>query len=289
MPGAFCFKSVYVTLNHDMVTISFLLITTLLFVLGTILGSFLSVVILRSIAGEGWVSGRSRCDSCRNTIAWYDNIPLLSFILLRGKCRHCKEPILPLHPMVEVLTGVLLVWWYWGGFIFFKLTQTPLSILQPLFWLSVGLLLIYLFIIDLNYMILPDKAVYALFGLAVLYRVALVVSGIMQMNDLYFAIIAALLSFLFFFALWFFTKGKGMGFGDVKLVVPLALLLGAQNMLVCLFLAFIIGAVVGVILISFGRGKLKTAIPFGPFLISSTVLSLLWGDTLFSWYWQLIF
>ncbi len=272
-----------------MVTISFLLVTTFLFILGAIIGSFLSVVILRSIAGEGWVAGRSRCDTCRNTIAWYDNIPILSFLILRGKCRYCKEPILPLHPMVEVLTGVLFVWWYWGGFIFFQLTQTPLSVLQPLFWLAVGLLLIYLFIIDLNYMLLPDRPVYALFGVAVLYRIALVASGIMQTNDLYLAIIAAFLSFVFFFSLWFFTKGKGMGFGDVKLVVPLALLLGAQKMLICLFLAFVIGAVVGVILIAFGRGKLKTAIPFGPFLILATAISLLWGDALFFWYYSLIF
>lgn len=271
-----------------MITISFLLLTTFLFLAGTVIGSFLSVVILRSIAGEGWVSGRSRCDSCRNTIAWYDNVPLLSYLILRGKCRYCREPILPLHPMVEVLTGVLFVWWYWGGFIFFKLTQTPLSVLQPLFWLAVGLLLIYLFIIDLNYMILPDRPVYALFGVAVLYRITLVVSGIMRVNDLYLAILAALVSFLFFFLLWLFTKGKGMGFGDVKLVVPLALLLGAQKMVVCLFLAFILGAIVGIILIAFGKGKLKTAIPFGPFLIVSTAVSLLFGDTLFSWYYALI-
>ena len=272
-----------------MITVSFLLITTFLFIFGAIIGSFLCVVILRSTQGEDWVSGRSRCDSCKNNIAWYDNIPLLSFILLRGKCRHCSEPILPLHPMVEVLTGVLFVWWYWGGFIFFKLTQTPLSILQPIFWLIVGLLLIYLFIIDLNYMILPDKPVFSLLGAVILYRVALVLTGIMQLNDLYWAILAAVISFIFFFALWFFTKGRGMGFGDVKLVIPLALLLGAQKMLVCLFLAFIIGAIVGLLLISLKKGKLKTAIPFGPFLIASTALSLLWGDAIFSWYWSLIF
>ena len=272
-----------------MITIPFLIITTFLFVFGAIIGSFLSVVILRSISGEGWVKGRSRCDSCKSTIAWYDNIPLLSYIFLRGKCRHCKDQILPLHPMVEVLTGVLLVWWYWGGFIFFQLTQSPLSILQPLFWLSVGFILIYLFIIDLNYMLLPDKPVFLLLAMSIIYRLVLVFSGIMQLTDLYWALFAALLSFLFFFALWFFSKGKGMGFGDVKLVIPLSLLLGAKNMLICLFLAFIIGAIIGVILLVFGKGKLKTAIPFGPFLITGTVLSLLWGNMLFGWYISLIF
>ncbi len=272
-----------------MVTISFLLITTFLFVLGAVLGSFLSVVILRSISGENWTGGRSRCDSCRNTIAWYDNIPLLSFLILKGKCRHCREPILPLHPMVEVITGLLLIWWYWGGFLFFKLTQTPLSILQPIFWLLVGLILIYLFIIDLNYFILPDKSVFSLLFIVLLYRFVLVSSGIMQFHDLLWAVLAAVLSFSFFFALWFFTKGKGMGFGDVKLVIPLSLLLGAQNMIVCLFLAFIFGAIVGITLIAFGKSKMKTAIPFGPFLIFSTLLSLLWGDQIFYWYTSLVF
>jgi prepilin signal peptidase PulO-like enzyme (type II secretory pathway) len=138
-------------------------------------------------------------------------------------------------------------------------------------------------------MLLPDRPVFLLFFLAIIYRVVLVVSGIMQLNDLYLTILAALLSFLFFFALWFFTKGRGMGFGDVKLVVPLALLLGAQKMLVALFLAFVVGAIIGVILIVFGKSKLRSQIPFGPFLISATILSLLRGELFFSWYWNLIF
>jgi prepilin signal peptidase PulO-like enzyme (type II secretory pathway) len=270
-----------------MISISFLLITTLLFVFGTILGSFLSVVILRSISGENWVKGRSRCDSCRNNISWYDNIPLLSFLMLKGKCRHCEKPILPLHPMVEVLTGVLLVWWYWGGFLFFRLTQAPYSILQPIFWLAVGVILIYVFIIDLNYMIIPDRAVIFLSILAIIYRLSLTSSGIMQTNDLYKTVLAALISASFFFALWFFTKGKGMGFGDVKLAIPLALLLGAQKTVVGMFLSFVIGAAVGLVLIMFGKGKMKTAIPFGPFLIVGTVISLIWGDFIYSWYWSI--
>lgn len=272
-----------------MASISFLLITSILFIFGAVIGSFLSVVILRSISGETWVSGRSRCDTCKSTIAWYDNIPLFSFILLKGKCRHCSEPILPLHPMIELLTGLLFVWWYWGGFIFFKLTQAPLSIMQPIFWLAVGLILIYLFIIDLNYMILPDKAVFSLFFLAALYRLYLTVSGVMQVQDLSQTIFAAVLSFVFFFLLWAGTKGKGIGFGDVKLVVPLALLLGAKSMIVALFLAFILGAIVGVLLLALKKGKLKTAIPFGPFLITATAVSLLWGDVIFGWYWGLLF
>lgn len=161
--------------------------------------------------------------------------------------------------------------------------------MQPIFWLAVGLILIYLFIIDLNYMILPDKAVFSLFFLAALYRLYLTVSGVMQVQDLSQTIFAAVLSFVFFFLLWAGTKGKGIGFGDVKLVVPLALLLGAKSMIVALFLAFILGAIVGVLLLALKKGKLKTAIPFGPFLITATAVSLLWGDVIFGWYWGLLF
>lgn len=263
----------------------------ILFIFGTIIGSFLSVVILRSISGETWVKGRSRCDSCKKTISWYDNIPLLSFLLLRGKCRHCKKPILPLHPVVEVLTGVLFMWWYWGGFIFFKLTQAPYTVLQPIFWLIVGLILLYIFIIDLNTMKIYNHAVVALTGLAVIYRLALSISGIMQTADLYATLLTAILSFLFFFGIYKIAfivyKREGMGFGDVMLVVPLAILLGAQKMIVCLFLSFILGSIVGLSLIIFGKGKMKSEIPFGPFLIISTAISLIWGDFIYSWYWSL--
>jgi len=277
-----------------MVTISFLIITTILFIFGTIIGSFLSVVILRSISGENWVKGRSRCDSCKKTIAWYDNIPLLSFLILRGQCRHCKKPILPLHPMVEVLTGVLFMWWYWAGSLFFRLTIAPYSVLQPIFWLMVGVILIYIFIIDLNTMKIHNNAVISLTVLAIIYRLSLSFSGIMQIVDLYSTFLAALISYLFFYAIYKLSiviyKREGMGFGDVLLVVPLALLLGAQKTIVCLFLAFIIGAVVGLIQIAISKGKtkLRSEIPFGPFLIIGTAISLIWGQYIYSWYWSLI-
>lgn len=271
-----------------MIELSFLLVTTLLFILGASIGSFLSVLILRSIEGETWVKGRSRCDYCFTQISWYDNIPLLSYFMLGGKCRNCHKPILPIHPMIELLTATLFVWWYWGGFIFFKLTQTPFSFLQPSFWLLVGLLFIYIFIIDLNYMIIPDRAVLALGVLAILYRLSLTASGIMQIDDLFYTVIASVVTSLFFFGLWYFTGGKGMGFGDVKIVIPLSLLLGPNKTIVAMFLSFILGSLVGVILMMFGGKNMKTKIPFGPFLIVSTVISLLFGEKMFSLYLSLL-
>lgn len=259
------------------------------FVLGCIFGSFLNVVIMRSIAEESWISGRSRCDNCRKTIAWYDNIPLLSYLILRGKCRHCKTAIAISHPIVEGLTGVLFVWWYVGLSLFFKLTQEPFVVLQPLFWLAVAALLIVIFFTDLMVYLIPDKAVAALMGLVFVYKVSLLWAGIMQPLDFLYAGVSMVISVAFFFLLWFVTRGKGLGFGDVKLIAPLSFLLGWPSVLVGIFSAFILGSLVGIGFVVVGKKKLKQPIPFGPFLIIGTVVGLLWGHDLFAWYLSFIF
>jgi leader peptidase (prepilin peptidase)/N-methyltransferase len=263
---------------------SFLLISGILFALGAIVGSFLNVVICRSVSGESWVTGRSHCDDCHKQLYWIDNIPLLSFLMLRGKCRFCHQPISLSNPVIEFLTGTLFVWWYWGGFLFFRLTQQPFHYVQPLFWLTVALILVVVFFADLRYMIIPDEAVIALTGVTIVYRLALVTSRVMQPSDLFSTIIAALVVGIFFLSLWLFTKGRGMGFGDVKLVVPLTLLIGWPNALVWLFLSFCSGATVGVILLLLKKAQFRQAIPFGPYLIVSTFVTLVYGNELLSWY-----
>lgn len=270
----------------------FLLITgAILFALGLIIGSFLNVVIYRSLNDESFVTGRSRCDHCRKQIAWYDNVPLLSFLILGGKCRYCKKPIALTHPVVELLTGVLFLWWYLGGFFFFQffqLSERPFQIIQPLFWLLVGIFLLIIFVTDAISYIIPDYAVGSLLGLSIIYRIALVLFGIMKPADLLFSVIGTLLITLFFFALWFFTKGKGMGFGDVKYCLPMGLLLGWPTMLVGVFLAFVTGAIVGVGLIAVGRKRMKATIPFGPFLVIGTAVGLVYGDAILRWYLNIL-
>ncbi len=267
--------------------IEFLFITILLFVLGTVIGSFVNVVMYRTIAGESWVHGRSHCEQCKRKIHWYDNIPLLSFIVLRGKCRFCQTPISISHPVIEFLTGTLFVWWYWGGSLFFKLTNQPFHYAQPLFWLTVGVLFLIIFFTDAFYMLIPDEAVIVLAVLTFIYRVALTLYGVMQMGDFLRTLLAAGACGLFFFSLWFFTKGKGMGFGDVKLAIPFGLLLGWPNVLVGIFVAFVSGAIVGVTLVIGRKKKLKQAVPFGPFMILGMVVALLWGSSLLHWYLHL--
>lgn len=255
---------------------------------GAAIGSFLNVVIYRTIQEESWVNGRSKCDNCQKIIAWYDNIPIFSYLLLKGKCRNCKESIAISHLVMESLTGVLFVWWYWGGSLFFKLTQQPLAVLQPLFWLFVAVVLIVIFFTDYWYYIIPDIATLLLFLATSLYRIVLLFYGEYQLPDFYATLVATVLTCLFFFGLWYFTDGKGMGFGDVKLVVPLGLLLGWPKILVAIISSFVIGAVVGVILIALQKKSMKHIIPFGPFLIFGTGIALVWGDVILRYYWAFL-
>ena len=261
-----------------------ILLLIFLFILGTAVGSFLNVLIYRTIREESWVGGRSRCDHCQHNIAWYDNIPILSFLLLRGKTRCCKKPIPISYPLVELMTGSLFVWWYGIGFVFFRLTTAPFQVLQPLFWLLVGILLLTIFFADLMYMIIPNLAVGLLLALTLAYRLYLTAASVMQVRDLQLALLGMVAAVIFLGGLWMLTKGKGMGFGDVKLIAPIALLLGWPKILVGLFFAFVIGGIVGLGLLLLRKKKLGQVIPFGPFIIMGAVLSLVWGEVVFNWY-----
>lgn len=263
-----------------------LLVGFSLFLLGLAVGSFLNVLIYRTAKGESWVTGRSRCDHCQQKIAWYDNIPLLSFLWLRGKSRCCGRNIPRSYPLVEFMTGSLFVWWYLAGSLFFKLTISPLPTLQPLFWLLVGILLLVIFVTDLLYMIIPDSAVISLLVLTLAYRFYLTITGVMQLHDLIWTFWGMLIGLGVIGGLWLVTQGKGMGLGDVKYTAPMAWLLGWPKILVGLFLAFMSGGIVASLLLLLGKKKFGQKVPFGPFLVVGTVLSLLVGDAIFSWYWR---
>jgi len=270
-----------------MISSSLLLISLCLFILGAIVGSFLNVLIERSIAGQDWIHGRSRCDVCSHQLAWYDNIPLLSFTLLRGRCRYCHQPIGLSHIVLELLTAGLFLWWFWGGFFLlnvFQLNKQPFVVVQPFFWLLVAVILLVIMIYDIKYLIIPDEAVWFLTSVTLIYRFALVAMGIMQSVDLVKSILIMAAAMAFLILLWLITLSRGLGLGDIKLIVPLSLLVGWQLTLVGVALSFFIGAVIGLILLFLGRAKLGRPIAFGPFLILGFTLALMWGDRLLSWY-----
>ena len=240
------------------------------------------------MTGESPWKGRSKCDHCQKQLSWYHNIPLLSYIALRGKCAFCGGKISLQYPVVEFLTGSLFVWWWMLGRSFFLLAGQPWFVVQPLFWLVIGISLLLVFMFDLYYGVIPDWLNLSLFVAGLAYRLALVSSGNMRVADFNSSVIAGVVLTGFFAGLYLMTKRKGFGLGDVKLAPGLALLLGAVETLVAAFMAFVIGAAVAVVMLVMKRVRFGQTLPFGPFLVLGTVFSLIWGGLLWRWYWSML-
>ena len=268
------------------------LIVLFIFVMGMIWGSFLNVVIFRVSHGSSPLSGRSMCPKCKHQLAWFYNIPLFSFLWLRGRCAYCHKKISIRYPLIEVLTGVMFVWWFLVGFNFFKLVGSPWSFIQPVFWLTVGMVMLAIFMTDLLYMVIPFSLNLLLFSLALFYRVGLTGFGIMQVTDFVQALLSGLGLCLLFLIIQMLTKMikkvDGFGMGDIYLAPALGLLLGWPKIVPGVFFSFVLGAVVGMTLIVFGKKKLGQYLPFGPFLIAGTVIALVWGGSVWSWYMGLL-
>lgn len=261
-----------------------LLVLFFVFVMGLVWGSFLNVVIYRVSHGTSPLSGRSVCPKCNKQIPWKYNIPILSFLLLKGKCANCHKKISWQYPIVELLTALLFVWWYWVGMGFFNLAGQPWSLIQPLFWLIVGMLLLVVFFSDLMYGIISDNTNLILGTVALLYRLGLTTTGQMRTIDLWLSLGSGLALTLFFVFLWLVTKRKGFGEGDIKLAPALGILLGWPRMAVMVFVAFVLGGMVALLLLFFKKKRFGQTLPFGPFLVIGTAVSLLWGWQLWGWY-----
>ncbi len=237
-----------------------------LFFIGLTVGSFLNCLIYRLSANEK-PEGRSYCPKCKHQLSYKDLVPVLSYIFLSGKCRYCKKKISIEYPIVELLTGALFLF----AFLIAGLSGELIFLILVLFFL------ILIFIYDLKHYIIPDFANFSLIGISFLYL--LLVSFLN--NDITMlakGVLSALGAFLFFFSLFYFTKGKGMGFGDVKYVVFMGLFLGFPNILVGLFISFCLGAIIGLLLIALKKKKIKSQVPFAPFLIIGTLLAYFYGD-----------
>jgi leader peptidase (prepilin peptidase)/N-methyltransferase len=259
-----------------------------IFVIGLVWGSFLNVVIFRMSHGSSPLAGRSICPKCKHKLAWYYNIPLLSFVFLKGKCAYCHKNIAIRYPLIEALTGVMFVWWFLVGFNFFKLVGSPWSFIQPVFWLAVGMVMLSIFMTDLLYMVIPFGLNLLLFSLSLFYRVGLTGFGIMQPQDFFRAIMSGTTVCLLFLVIQAITrvvkKVDGFGLGDIYLAPSLGLLLGWPKIIPGVFLSFVFGAFFGITLILLKKEKIGQYIPFGPFLILGTVTALVWGSKIWEWY-----
>ena len=251
----------------------------LMFLLGLAVGSFLNVVIYRLRHGRSPIKGRSICDQCKRQLGWRDNIPLLSWLWLRGRCRYCKAKIPADYPIIELLSGLEFVWVYWllkVNFSFFGQVEGFYSLALLVYWLILFSGSLVIAIYDLKYMIIPDEVWWLL----------VVVAGVRLFFSHQWQVLpAAVASGLFLYSLYWLTRRKGMGFGDVKLGVLMGLVLGWPLIIVAYFFAFLTGAGVGVILILTGKKKFKQKIAFGPFLILGMLVAKLWGWSIWQWYW----
>ena len=252
-----------------------------IFTLGLFFGSFFNVLADR-LSKEETIGGRSHCDHCKHVLEWYDLIPIVSFTSLKGKCRYCRAPIAPGHVYSELITGVtfVLTWYFshqfYGTF--------PLHIMH----IVIAGILIVMLLSDIRYQIIPDEMQIALF-VAGLWRFFFLTVNInlplfpQIWNIEYLLLVGQLLAGgiivgIPLLLVFLVTKGKGMGFGDVKLTFNMGIVSGLWNGLYALYIAFIVGGIVGGIILLMKKGGLKSKIAFGPFLILGTYIML------FYWY-----
>ena len=258
--------------------------------LGLLVGSFLNVVIHRLpiMMEREWrafcaefgeqsapvtdtfnlITPRSRCPSCAGLVRAIDNIPLLSYLLLRGKCHHCGTRISPRYPIVEALTGVL------SGYVAWRFGVSFATLGALLFCWA----LIALTFIDADTQLLPDQITQPLIWLGLLFNLG----GVF--TDIQTAILGAVVGYFSLWSVyWLFklvTGKEGMGYGDFKLLAAIGAWLGWQLLPVVILLSSLVGAIVGVSLIVFARHERSQPIPFGPYLAGGGVIALLWGQDL---------
>lgn len=241
------------------------IIYTLVFLYGIIIGSFLNVCILRIPAGESIVTGRSHCDNCNNKIKWYDLIPIISFLLLRGKCRYCKTRISIQYPMIEALNGILYVLvFYCNG----------INYLSVVYCLTVSALIV-LSIIDLRMNTIP-------FGINIFIFLMGLVRLVLDYRYFYNYIIGFFAVSGFLYLIYLATGGKGIGGGDIKLMAGAGLLLGWKLILLAFFLGCICGSVIHPV-----RMKLfhqSRVLAFGPYLSVGIITAVLTGNEMINWY-----
>jgi len=263
----------------------------LAFIVGAVLGSFLNVVIFRnknikqasqasSPAGKtpgvngktpgvkeaGVLRGRSACPYCHKTLTWYELIPLLSFTLQRGRCRACLNQLSLQYPLVELAMGISTL------ILFTPLPVSAIATASVLLSAISIALLTTLFVIDLRTLILPDIFIIILAMVVVL---TLFIDYQPTLQSFINALWGAALGAGVLALLWLITHGRGIGLGDVKIMLPLGALFGSTVTVVLLFLAFVAGGIVGLFLLVTGRATMKTPVPFGPFLTGVAILFIL--------------
>ncbi|MBI5787669.1 MAG: prepilin peptidase [Candidatus Schekmanbacteria bacterium] len=240
---------------------------------GMLIGSFLNVCIYRMPKGESLAFPASHCPQCQTALHFYDNIPVLSYLFLRGKCRFCKAPISEQYPLVELLTGLLFM---------LTVLRFGFSLSVPVYATLQAILIVAIFV-DAAHMIIPDKITIP--GIIIGFLASFLPRHpVSWQNSLLGILVAG--GFLYLVAVLsvVILKKEGMGGGDIKLAAAIGAFLGWQRSFLAVMLGAFLGSVVGIALILIRRKGRKEYIPFGPFLACGAIISLYWGNELIDWY-----
>jgi leader peptidase (prepilin peptidase)/N-methyltransferase len=246
------------------------LLATYVTMIGTAVGSFLNVCIHRLPLGLSPAWPASHCPTCRAPIKPYDNVPIFSYLWLRGRCRSCNAPISIQYPLVEIVTGAVFL----GAFLLF---DSPVLIQRLVFACA----MIVLFVVDLEHRILPD--VITLPGIVVGFAFSLFMPP--GWVDSLIGIVVGGGTLWLLGEAYFRVRGEeGMGFGDVKMLAMIGAFLGWKLMLLTLILSSFVGSIVGVAMIALNRGDMKYALPFGTFLAIGAMVASTVGERIVAWY-----
>ena len=246
------------------------------FILGLCIGSFLNVCIYRLPQSKSIAKPRSMCPNCGTLIRFYDNIPILSYVWLKGKCRHCDAPISFRYPVVELLSGLFAA----GVFL-----KYGISLEAVVYYVFITTLLVITFI-DIDHQIIPD--VITLPGIPIFFAAGFALSQITYIESILGILIGGGSLFL---VAWFYqllTKKEGMGGGDIKLLGMMGAIIGWKGVLFTIFAASAVGTVSGMLIMLKTRKSMKLAVPFGPFLAIGGITYILFGPQLIAWYFNLL-
>ncbi len=241
-----------------------------IFILGTTIGSFLNVIIDRPIKGKS-ILGRSKCDYCGKKLLWYDMFPVISFFLLKGKSRCCQKKLSWQYPLVEFLTGLTFILVFFFNDSFYK------NLLETFFLLGIISCFIVIFVSDFKYHLIADGVLIGLFVFSLFFNL----NNYFLENNLFLLkenFVSGLVVGLPIFLIYFLSKERAMGLGDVYLSAIIGFLLGWKKGFLALYIAFLLGAIFGLMLILLKKKKLKSKIAFGPFIVIGSMTMLFYGD-----------
>jgi len=253
------------------------IILAFVFLFGLIIGSFLNCLVWRLRTGESLL-GRSYCLKCKKQIAWYDNLPVLSFVLLKGKCRQCGGKISWQYPIVELTTGVLFVLAYYLNYEL-RITNYELIIQLLRDWFLISAMMV-IFIYDLRWRLILDIVTLPAGLVVLILNLALGFS-------LWNLLVSGIIGSGFFLLQFLISGGKWIGGGDIRLGLLMGLALGWPGVIAAIIISYFLGSLVGLGLIAAGKKRWGSEIPLGVFLAAGTIIDLFWQERILDWYWNL--